>query len=147
MNANGQARGAGLTLRQRVLSALIGVGLAALLATAIALRPSQRGWGTHQQLGLPPCTFQSLVGVRCPSCGMTTSWAWLVRGNVVRAVQSNVGGALLAVVAMVASPFLLISAIRGRWIVSPPGDGMLAGAAIVVVVITLIDWGIRLATG
>jgi Protein of unknown function (DUF2752) len=147
VNATGQARGASLTRRQRVLSAGIGVGLVAMLGVAVALRPSERGWGTHQQLGLPPCTFQWMFGQRCPSCGMTTSWAWLVRGNAVRAAKANVGGTLLAAAALVAAPWLLVSAIRGRWLVTPPGDGVLAVMAIVVVVITLIDWGLRLATG
>ena len=39
---------------------LIGVamGLAAVLAVAVHLRPSERGLGTHQQLGLPPSRFE-----------------------------------------------------------------------------------------
>jgi len=78
---------------------------------------------------------------------MTTSWAWLVRGNVVRAAQANVGGTMLAAAALVAAPWLLVSATRGRWLVTPPGDGVLVVAAIVVVVVTLIDWGLRLAAG
>ena len=60
------------------------------------LEPDPRGFGTHQSLGLPPCTFRALFGIPCPGCGMTTSFSHLVRGNVVQASRANIGGVLLA---------------------------------------------------
>ena len=59
--------------RSRML--MIGWGLLGLLAVARWLEPAASGMGTHQQLGLPACTTVTLFNVRCPSCGMTTSWA------------------------------------------------------------------------
>ena len=93
-----------LSWRQRCLAAAVAAGLAALLAVAVALKPSPLGLGTHQQLGLPPCSFQVLFGWPCPSCGMTTSSAHLVRGQLFGALRANVGGTLLGLIAVVAAP-------------------------------------------
>src|SRR5947209_2100708 len=60
-----------LPLVQRLALVTAGTVLIGLLATAACLTPSPRGMGTHQQLGLPPCTVVQWFGVRCPSCGMT----------------------------------------------------------------------------
>src|SRR3954466_2501001 len=95
-----------------------GVMLLGLLITAARLTPDPRGLGTHRQLGLPPCTVVAWFGVRCPSCGMTTAWAHMVRGQLASAVRANCGGALLALAAIAAGPLLIGSAMVGRWIVS-----------------------------
>ena len=59
---------------------LIGYGLAGF-GLAGRLSPDPRGYGTHQQLGLPGCTFQMLTQWPCPSCGGTTAFAHFVRGQ------------------------------------------------------------------
>jgi hypothetical protein len=124
---------------------LVGLGsvLLALLATAAMIEPDARGYGTHQQLGFPPCTFQQLFDQRCPACGMTTSWANLVRGRLWRALQANLGGTLLAIVSAIAGPWSLISGIRGRWLVMPPSDYLTVGVCVLVVVVTMVDWASR----
>lgn len=48
----------------------------ATLGLARYLQPSARGFGTHEQLGLPACTFLTWTGIPCPSCGLTTSFAY-----------------------------------------------------------------------
>lgn len=136
-----------LSIRLRLTLAVAGVAGLVLLAVAGRLRPDPRGLGTHQQLGLPPCTFAWLFGRRCPSCGMTTSWAYAVRGKWGRAVEASAGGALLAAIALVAVPWLGVSAGRGRWLGGLPGDRTLAAVAVAVVIVTLVDWLCRLAAG
>lgn len=128
----------------RLLLVVVGTGLLALLALAIYLPPSERGYGTHQKLGLPPCSFQQLFGTRCPSCGMTTAWSNTVRGRLIEAVRANSAGMVLCLAAMVCMPLMLASGIRGRWVVYPPNERTLALAATFFVVITLVDWVIRL---
>jgi hypothetical protein len=133
-----------LRVWQRVLLLLSGIVLAVPLGIATQLSPSPRGMGTHQQLGLPPCSAIQIFGVRCPACGMTTSWTLMVRGHVLKAVQTNSGGAMLAVIAAVTAPWLFGTGIRGRWVIGPPHEMATITIAIGVVVVTLVDWIIRL---
>jgi len=135
------------SLQQRVLVGACGILLAVPLVVAARLVPDPAGLGTHQQLGLPPCTFQWLFGMRCPTCGMTTSWSHATRGQVRQALSANVGGLLLAVMAMGAAPWCFVSAVRGRWLTRPPSDRILAAVALGIAVVTLIDWSIRIALG
>lgn len=126
---------------------LVGGGciLLGLLATAAALEPSSRGFGTHQQLGLAQCSMLSFTGgrLRCPSCGMTTSWAHMMRGQVLGALRANVGGALLAAAAMISGPWLLISGLRGRWLLGCPNEFVVAAIGVSIVLITVVDWVLR----
>ncbi len=126
---------------------MLALGLLALLAVAAFLKPDPRGLGTHQQFGLPPCTFRFFFGRPCPSCGMTTSWAHLVRGQLIGALRASVGGTLLGMLAMVSVPWLVVSAARGRWLGWAPNGTTVGWVASAILLVTLIDWGIRLATG
>src|SRR5206468_11756997 len=70
----------------------LGLAIAAMsvLVTAVLLKPSPTGVGTHRQMGFlalhggdtaPSCEFLTLTGLPCPTCGMTTSFSWFVRGD------------------------------------------------------------------
>ena len=124
-------------------------GLFSLLLLTITfwLTPSPSGVGTHQQLGFPPCSAQLLTGMRCPACGMTTSWSYFVRGNWVKSLRANAGGFCLALVNVVVSPWLITSALWKRWVFSPPRGEWIGGTVLALVVVTGVDWGTRLATG
>lgn len=140
---NRLARGglpAELSVRQRRRLAVVGAALIAALAVATWLKPDPRGRGTHRQLGLPPCTFLLLFGFPCPSCGMTTSWAHVMHGNLGVAARTNLGGTLLALASLVAGPWLLACAAQGRWLVQRPDDRWLAIAAASWIGVTLVDW-------
>ena len=89
------------------------VGLSILLAIAWNLTPDTRGYGTHHQLGFPDCTFIVLWGIPCPMCGMTTSWAYLMNGQVFPALTVNPGGALLGMTSLVAVPVCAWRAWKG----------------------------------
>jgi len=118
---------------------LAGFGLAA------AIDPDPRGYGTHQQLGFPPCGFYVLFGIPCPSCGSTTAFASFVRGRWVFAAQANLAGFLLALVCAGLVPWSLFSAWRGRlWRINDPPRS-LAWLLIVLATISLLHWGVRIA--
>lgn len=114
-----------------------------LFALASQLHPAVNGLGTHQQLGLPPCSFRVLWAIPCPACGMTTSWVHFVRGDWAASAAVNLGGFLLALGGMAVSGLFLQAAWRGilpglaaqRWITL---------AAVFTAVVTITDWGRRL---
>jgi len=106
-----------------VRGALTGIALGLMFVFFIAwqLNPYEedgtpRRNGTHQQkpLGMAPCTFLAQTGVPCPACGMTTSFALLVRGDVVNSLEANWVGTLLAATGMLFLPWAAISVVRGR---------------------------------
>ena len=106
---------------ERIANACIAVATAGVLALALTLTPSAAGHGTHQQLGLPPCNFLVFTGVPCLSCGMTTSFAHVVRGHLLDGFAAQPFGAFLALCAMVALPLCAWSAWRGRSLTVPLG--------------------------
>lgn len=132
---------------ERAALLLAGGVLIVLLGTAAWLRPSPNGLGTHQQLGLPPCTMRALMNLRCPSCGMTTSWSHLMHGNLIASLKSNSGGALLGIAALVTGPWLAASGLRGRWLLGPPHEVTVIGAGALIVLVTIVDWCVRLGLG
>ena len=78
---------------------------------------------------------------------MTTSWAHLVRGQLIGALRASVGGTLLGALAVVGVPWLVVSAARGRWLGWAPNGTTVGWVASAILLVTLIDWGIRLAAG
>ena len=134
-------------LYERLLSVMAGGTLMVLLATAATLQPSQSGLGTHRQLGLPPCTVVAWFDIRCPSCGMTTAWAHVLRGQVWAGLRANAGGVLLAVVAATCGPWLVASGLLGRWLIRPPGDRSTLVIAVTIASVTLMQWTLRLSLG
>jgi len=74
---------------------------------------------------------------------MTTSWARLVRGQVVRSFQANAGGAMLGITSLLLAPWALTSGLRGEWLWGPIGEWTTVALVISLLAVTLIDWGIR----
>lgn len=124
----------------RVIVLTGGAGLLGLLFAARWLTPDIRGLGTHEQLGLPPCGFYLWWGLPCPSCGMTTSWAWLVRFEFAEAFQQHFGGALLGLFSFVLGGWLVLSAIRGRWLGGWPSSFAWAVTMASLTIAILISW-------
>ncbi len=127
----------------RLIGVLLCVLPLGLLVVAGRLEPSPSGLGTHQQLGLPPCTMLVMFGVRCPSCGMTTSWAYFARGQLIESATVNLGGFLLAIYSLVFACFCILFAFRGR-MPSCAAQKWLAISLLAIVAVTLVGWGFRL---
>jgi hypothetical protein len=129
-----------LSRMQRGALVVVGGILLCLLAAAALLQPDPRGFGTHQQFGLEPCTIRASWGIPCPACGMTTSWSHLLHGQFLAAVSANSGGVLLAIAATVIAPWVLVSGLLGRWWFPPPSEPAAILASLVVFTVITADW-------
>ncbi len=92
--------------------ALMGI---AVLSVAARMTPSRDHLGTHRQLRLPPCAFVAMTGYPCPTCGMTTAYACVVRGRLFEAVRASAFGSVMALGTVVLVVLGLASAVIGRY--------------------------------
>ena len=118
--------------------------LAGLLVLARRLEPDPRGFGTHTQLGLPRCAFLSATGRLCPTCGMTTSFAWFTRGRIDRSWQSNPAGCLYALLTVPLLSWLVSSAVANEPVGLQGLSGPLTGLLFAAIALGLASWLIRL---
>jgi hypothetical protein len=130
----------------------MGLGLTTVFGIALWLNPygpdgSARRMETHRQLGLPPCTFYALTGVPCPACGMTTSFALLVRGDVGNSVRANAVGTLLAAFGLVLIPWCVVGALSGRLPLIRSPERALTAVVLVFLGLMLLRWVIVVGTG
>lgn len=128
----------------RAAAALVVVTLIGLFALARYLEPSGQGLGTHQQLGLPPCSFRVMFGIRCPSCGMTTSWAYFVRFQWPESAAVNVGGFLLAVLAAV-TVALAARLIRTGRVPKASTQRVYTAVCLAIIGVALVEWLARIS--
>jgi hypothetical protein len=128
----------------RCLLLVAAVGLAGLLGLAGRLEPDPRGVGTHTQLGLRPCAFAAVTGRLCPTCGMTTSYAWFMRGRLDRSWQSNPAGLLFALLSVPLGAWLVWSAVRDEPVGFQSLAGPLSRLLVAAIVVCLAAWLVRL---
>jgi hypothetical protein len=129
----------------RLIALALALGGWTLVTLSIHLHPDSRGYDTHTELNLPPCSFMQTTGYPCPTCGMTTAFANMAHGHVGAALGAQVFGSALfvltAVVAVLSTAQLLtgwprLTSVKPKmwwlWV-------LLAGV--------LIGWGTKLAMG
>jgi hypothetical protein len=120
------------------------VGIPGLLGVARKLEPDPRGFGTHTQLGLQPCSFLRMTGRLCPTCGMTTSFSWVVRGRIDRSWRASPAGCVLALLSVPLAAWLFTSAVVNK----PAGFASLSRPLlfllVMAVVLSLASWFLRL---
>lgn len=128
--------------------------LAGVFGIAFYLNPydsdgQPRTMATHTQLGMPPCNFVVLSGNPCPACGMTTSFALLVRGEVIASLRANWAGTFIAVLWAATMVWALAGCIAGRALLIPAGKGEMYLTVTVGIVLTLmlVRWGFVLLGG
>jgi len=125
----------------------LALGVTVVFGIALWLDPYQGDagtyrMGTHQQLGLPPCSFVVLTKYPCPACGMTTSFALLIRGDVLNALRANWVGALLALSCLLFIPWSLLSAWKRRTIFVRSVEQTFTILVVAFMVLMLLRWAI-----
>lgn len=131
---------------RRLLVAIV-LGLCAVFGVAWWINPYDAEghalrMASHEQLGLPPCTFAVVTGVPCPACGMTTSFALLAHGDVVNSLKANWVGTLLACFCALVIPWALVSIVRGRPVLVRSLEKAFLACVITLFVLMFARWGV-----
>lgn len=100
------------TRSTKVWASVVLGGCLGLWVVAASLTPASAGVGTHQQLGLAPCSLLSLSGYPCPTCGMTTAFSLAVRGRFFAAFTAQPAGLVFAML----TAFAAAQAISALWL-------------------------------
>ena len=85
-----------------------------LVVLALWIHPDPRGFGTHEQLGLPACRMMEWTGIPCPGCGVTTSVALFAHAQFLASFHNQPFGFLIALAIPLYAAWALASHFRGR---------------------------------
>ncbi|MBF0492254.1 MAG: DUF2752 domain-containing protein [Deltaproteobacteria bacterium] len=115
-----------------------------ILLLSFWLKPDTRGFGTHEQLGLPPCPFLFFTGYPCPACGLTTSFSHMAHGHFMAAFSSHPLGPFLFLmnVALIFISLKNLLSKKNFWDLLP--DKQLNAFLILFVFSFLSSWGYRI---
>ena len=97
-----------------MLALAVALACLAPLVTALFVTPSPTGVGTHLALGLQPCLSERRFGIPCPTCGMTTSFAYFVRGQLLPSLYVQPMGTVLAFSSAMVFCAALYEVVTGR---------------------------------
>lgn len=129
----------------RAVWAASGAIATAVLVIARVLTPDPSGFGTHTQLGLPPCFFFQLTSLPCPACGLTTSFAHMARLEITSAMRANVLGLPLFVLTALAVPSSAYACARALPVIPTIELLRVSRVAAIIGVAALIAWIARVA--
>ena len=133
----------------RGILVMMAIVLVGVFTIAAMLNPYRGGrvWyeQTHTQLGLPGCTFKLVTNVPCPSCGMTSSFALLIRGDIWNSLQANAVGTALGLFCLLFIPWSIASALVGRLIGISNVERTMVRLVAGFVILLVVRWGMVIA--
>ncbi len=115
----------------------------AVVITATQLTPSGLGFGTHTQLGLPPCGFMAATGLPCPGCGLTTCFSHMVRFEFVEEARANPFGVPLFLVTFFTIQVAAMGFLRGTNVIDTLERFHFEKIAIMLALCSISVWFIK----
>jgi len=100
--------------RYRLVAGLVGAGCLAVLGVAMGIEPDASGVGTHRQLGMKACGWYERTGYPCLTCGITTAFSHMVRGQVWASFRTQPAGALAALACVTLTVLMGYAAFAGQ---------------------------------
>jgi hypothetical protein len=135
----------------RGLLLFITTGISAVFVIAVLLNPynedgTARRMATHTTppLNLQQCTFYQMTKLPCPSCGMTTSFALFIRGDILNSLRANCVGTLLAAFCLALVPWSLASVWLRRPLFVVAIEPVLIRLLVAFLVLLLLRWAVVL---
>ena len=92
-------------------------------------------------------TFAKVTGVPCPACGMTTSFALLMRGDLLNSARANWVGTLLASFCLLVIPWTALSVCFGRALLVRSLERATVVVVMVLLVLMFARWAVVLGLG
>ena len=124
------------------LASVLLVGLAAFFVVVLdAVAPDGRGHGTHEQLGMSPCSWPILYEMPCPTCGVTTAATHLVHLEPLQAIATQPFGTFLAGLGLYAAGAALLCLLRGESFVARVATAPYGLLLRVALVLGFVSWG------
>ena len=104
---------------RRIKATVMAAAAIGVLGLARYAEPDADGTGTHTRLGLAPCGFLLTTGMPCPSCGMTTAYAELMHGRILRGFLVQPAGAVLCLATIFLAMLGTVVVWTGRGVAIP----------------------------
>lgn len=132
---------------ERLLTAGLALGAILVLVLAALVTPAPGGLGTHERLGMRPCSFHTLTGRPCPGCGVTTAFSRMAHGRVVDALIAQPFGVVLFLLTVTAALGLAAMAVSGRSCLPLAYHPRVPALIHALVVLWLAGWGFKIVYG
>ena len=129
---------------RRLIWSAIGLGALSVVSIARWLEPDPRGFGTHLQLGLPPCAFHAMTGLPCPTCGLTTSFAYMARLQITSSIAAHPLGLPLFTLTTLAIGVALCGSVRAWSLEAVLARLRITRVAVIIAISAALSWLARL---
>jgi hypothetical protein len=129
---------------RRLIWSAIALGALSVVTIARWLEPDPRGFGTHLQLGLPPCAFHAMTGLPCPTCGLTTSFAHMARLQITSSIAAHPLGVPLFTLTTVAIGVAVCGSLRAWSLEGTLSRLRIPRVAVIIAISAALSWIARL---